>query len=107
MATDSYTSGWRDYSRRWKLTLLSWLGFFPVMLAVGLVSERIGGDSLFLGAGVCGFAIMSAAGVYLSLFGCPRCGRAFHFALLPRSWPAVLGRACASCGLRVYESGKG
>ena len=107
MPSDSYISGWRDYSRRRRLTLLGGLGFLPVMLSAGLLSEGIGGDRLFLGVGICWFAVMSAAGVYFVLFRCPRCGHFFHLAPIPSSWRVLLGLACAYCALRLYESGNG
>jgi hypothetical protein len=101
-ATAQLSDPWDDYRWRRGLWVVSFLGFIPFTLLVMLiVASLTNAQWPLLVAALVWQAFFLFATIRLSLFPCPRCGRAFaaswwyHNPLTPR---------CVHCRLPKWES---
>ena len=100
----NYDESWRNLRTRIRLFWIIWAGGIPViMLVVIPLSHVFRNATLWVGGGLGvlwlgGFAV---AGIYRSLFRCPRCGRRFF---LGSRWLNPYARKCLNCGLKRWSS---
>jgi hypothetical protein len=86
----TYAPQWRDYRRRYIVTLASW-----VAPPVAIYLAGIGGVAQTVA--IAGWLLaFSVSMVWLFSFRCPRC-RGWFFIKLPSNHP--FARACVHCGL--------
>jgi hypothetical protein len=100
----NFSVAWLDLKRRRRICWISWAAFFPAMFCVGVLSQVLHREWLFLVGGVIFFAWLFAVGIHALAFRCPRCGELFYFSFWPPTWRGFLGRECTHCGLPRFSN---
>jgi hypothetical protein len=97
-------SPWRTYQQREWLIVFVWLGYIPVVLAVGYPISRLTGSEIpFLVVALSWMLIFAIAGVALSYFKCPACNKPFF-----NKWwfHNQFARKCVHCGFPKWAEVK-
>jgi DNA-directed RNA polymerase subunit RPC12/RpoP len=94
--------GWADYRRRQWTAGLTFIGFIPLAVLIGLSIETLTwSDKLVVVFVVPLATLMFGTWSRFVLFRCPNCGRHFH---ITESWRLTSGRQCPHCGLARYQA---
>ena len=96
-----YPLAWRSY-RRWRALLWGgFLGLVPAVVLVGVPASAALGTSVpFSVTAAIFMGCFAVAGLRLSFWRCPRCGKPFHRRDL---YGNAFARKCLNCGLPRRE----
>jgi hypothetical protein len=95
---------WREYRKRRNVSLLSFLGFPPFVVAFSLVAERLFRTPMPVFVFAFGWIILAViAGNWFIRFPCPRCGNPFF---ADSKWWGynTFTRRCLHCKLPLNAS---
>lgn len=100
--TEYYAKAWRDRRRRMIVFKTAQISFFPLILVLWFVSSRHPDWGRVILAVPAWFVAYMAAGVWLNLFRCPRCGRLYYWRVQLKGYTQRQARSrdCHYCGLQ-------
>jgi len=94
-------SPWRSLQQREWLVFLLWLGYIPGVLILGYPLSRVfDSETPFIIVGLTWMGAFAIAGIALSSFRCPRCGKPYF-----RKWwfNNPLARKCVHCAFPLWS----
>jgi hypothetical protein len=85
---------WKEYRRRRNLVIAVFLGYVPIGIAFGAMTQRVYGSSVpSLVVAIVWLGLLLATLVRSASWPCPRCGR---------SYSGFWAKACQHCGLTKF-----
>jgi hypothetical protein len=91
-AAGEYREQWKEYRRRRNLWIAIFLGYVPIGVAFGAMTQRVYHSSVpSLVVAIVWVGLLLATLVRAAFWPCPRCGRAYS-----------LASTCHHCGLPKY-----
>ena len=101
-STPSYEAQWNEYRKRRLVFVLLAATYIPAQFVISLpLSRALGSDSVIPIVAVLWIAAFGVAGMRLSRWPCPRCGKPFH--LTQRRYKSF-ARKCVHCGLPKWST---
>ena len=98
---DDFHLRWKDYKRRRNQLLFVFVGYVPIMLAFGILSEKLlQTDKPVYVFGIFWLLLYGVALVRYQIFPCPRCGKWFFASWLYHN---IFARRCIHCKLPLYS----
>ena len=86
----AYREPWKEYRRRRNLFLAVFLGYVPIGVAFGLMTQRVYGSSVpSVVVAIVWIGLLLATLVRCALWPCPQCGKPYS-----STW----SKACQHCG---------
>jgi hypothetical protein len=99
---DEYEDRWRELKRRRNQLLFAFIGYVPITLAFGVLTERLfHSDKPGFVFAILWMLYFGVAGFRYNVFPCPRCGKWFFGTWFYHN---SFARRCVHCKLPIYST---